>query len=340
MKKTIKYILWGFVSIFFVLVTVEVALRALGFSHNLLYMLYDKHCYWRLGPNQKIDFIDYKKRFKTQRVNSLGARGKEFDLKKPKGKKRILCVGDSFTYGWEVGDNETFPAYLQAILDKEAKNFQVLNFGCNGYTILHEVNFVKYYGLAYEPDFVLVAASLTDFNDIQQLSKNLKHMLKPGYNTLKIILSKTAIGNVIIKYRNSLRSRHVLSKNNPSWGLTQVAYAQEFSKNSLEVYLNKLDGLIELSRANNFKIIYLVMPWSLDLPETSDMSWATGDLVENYLVRDFFDDVLNRYGEEIIFVELMTPFRDEDLFLPDSHLNPKGNQLAADVIYKEIEPFL
>jgi lysophospholipase L1-like esterase len=62
-------------------------------------------------------------------TNSLGLRGAEL-ARDP----RILMLGDSFTFGAYVGDDENFPALLEQRLRKNGYNYQVVNAGyADGY---------------------------------------------------------------------------------------------------------------------------------------------------------------------------------------------------------------
>jgi hypothetical protein len=46
-------------------------------------------------------------------INSLGLRGRDAAAEKPPGAFRILCLGDSYVFGWGVDDEESFPARLE-----------------------------------------------------------------------------------------------------------------------------------------------------------------------------------------------------------------------------------
>jgi hypothetical protein len=76
-------------------------------------------------------------RFKTAefdcavKINALGFRDREFDLK-PERRARILAVGDSFTYGWGVEANESWPKLLEARLRQAGYDVEVANLGKPG----------------------------------------------------------------------------------------------------------------------------------------------------------------------------------------------------------------
>ncbi len=67
----------------------------------------------------------------AEHVNSAGARGtREYDAQPPAGVKRLLCVGDSFTYCSEVEDEATWEAQLERLSPaREALNFGVASYG-------------------------------------------------------------------------------------------------------------------------------------------------------------------------------------------------------------------
>ena len=63
---------------------------------------------------------------RTVTINQQGFRAtREFAKDIPAGKTRILCTGDSFTFGYGVGDSDTWCAQLE----KRAPQFEVINMG-------------------------------------------------------------------------------------------------------------------------------------------------------------------------------------------------------------------
>ena len=63
-------------------------------------------------------------------TNSPGIRGKEeFSENRKPGIERIAVLGDSFTFGNEVSDDETYPRYLETILpNSEVLNFEAIKY--------------------------------------------------------------------------------------------------------------------------------------------------------------------------------------------------------------------
>jgi lysophospholipase L1-like esterase len=65
-------------------------------------------------------------------INDLGVRGtREIGTPKPDGRFRLVCLGDSFTLGYGVGDEETFPEQLGQI----NAGLETINMGQGGYSV-------------------------------------------------------------------------------------------------------------------------------------------------------------------------------------------------------------
>jgi hypothetical protein len=92
------------------------------------------------------------------RINSLGFRGDEFSVKKPRKTLRIVCVGASTTFCAEASDNgHTWPARLEAILQPKypTVTIQVINAGVGGYVISDSLKNIENRVLPLEPDLVI-----------------------------------------------------------------------------------------------------------------------------------------------------------------------------------------
>ena len=87
-------------------------------------------------------------------------RGSKLISKEPdKSILRILAVGDSFTFGIDVGEHENFP-YL---LNQQIPHAEVLNMGVPGYGI--DQAYLKYrsFGQSYRPDVIIFGVYVSDY---------------------------------------------------------------------------------------------------------------------------------------------------------------------------------
>ncbi len=117
--------------------------------------------YFLLEPGQ-----DYNWEGVPVHISSRGLRNDEFEVPKPQDTYRILNLGDSVAFGWEVDQEETYGYQLVDLLNQQDKsqNYEVINAGVPGWSLETERNFLLQEGLSYQPDLVLL--DLTIVNDI------------------------------------------------------------------------------------------------------------------------------------------------------------------------------
>jgi len=86
-------------------------------------------------------------------TNSRGLRGKrEFTHDRVPGRLRVVILGDSFTFGDEVSDHETYAHALQGMLPQA----EVINMGVHGYGHDQMLIHLREEGVKYRPDIVVV----------------------------------------------------------------------------------------------------------------------------------------------------------------------------------------
>ena len=97
------------------------------------------------------------------KTNHLGFRGDEWQLEKPVGTFRIALIGDSHAFGFGVPFQDSVGEKLAALLNQQGGgNYEILNFGVNGYNGEQELAVLREYALQYQPDMVIVIASSND----------------------------------------------------------------------------------------------------------------------------------------------------------------------------------
>lgn len=116
------------------------------------YMQADRELFWSPRPG-------YLGEFHGRRVsiNSLGCRGPEPGPRQSR-RLRFACFGDSITFGYDVGDRETYASFL----GRELPGVDVLNAGVNGYSSHQALERLRQLAAVVRPD---VATFLVGWND-------------------------------------------------------------------------------------------------------------------------------------------------------------------------------
>jgi len=80
------------------------------------------------------------------------------------GVYRVLCVGDSITYGFNVDAADTYPRQLEALLAARhpGRRFEVINAGVAGWSWIQGRRFLELEGLALRPDAVVIGHGTND----------------------------------------------------------------------------------------------------------------------------------------------------------------------------------
>lgn len=119
----------------------------------------DPDLFYSLKPNRKTTWQGA-----TVTTNQLGLRGSDIQPKQA-NEFRILCLGESSTFGAMVGDAETYAARLEELLSREStnRNYRVINAGVSGYTSFQSLKYLELRGLKLQPDLVLF---YHEFNDL------------------------------------------------------------------------------------------------------------------------------------------------------------------------------
>lgn len=97
--------------------------------------------------------------FKTKRIviNKDQYRGKHYQKKKKKGVYRIAVIGDSFTMGSGVGEDETYVRRTEERLNSKINDaIEVINFGVAGYNLPEYDEVLKNVITQYQPDQIVI----------------------------------------------------------------------------------------------------------------------------------------------------------------------------------------
>lgn len=115
---------------------------------------------------------DRKKRYPV-RINNHGFRGADFEVEKAPGTIRVLTLGASSTFGYHDADDETYPYYLQQLLNAGARpgvHYEVINFAIPHATTDNILAMMFNEGFALDPDVVTFYEGANDAATIEARS--------------------------------------------------------------------------------------------------------------------------------------------------------------------------
>jgi len=176
-------------------------------------------------------------------INSLGLRGPEIRDPKPPGRWRVVCLGDSCTFGAA----HPYPQILQSMLDERAPGaFEIVNAGVIGYTSLHGLEWFERDLARLHPDVVTLYFGWND-------------MWREKDSAVRGWFKSRIAGEHRPWFRSYL------------WEAAQrsvVFLANTFGLSALQVppeqYRAVLDRFAALGREQGFTVIYLTAPSGFD----------------------------------------------------------------------------
>ncbi|MBI4436417.1 MAG: SGNH/GDSL hydrolase family protein [Candidatus Omnitrophica bacterium] len=150
-------------SIFFCLFALEGWLRVthLGVRRYLPPGAYQSHPTRRYTLKPNFTGLSLGVPFQT---NSKGFRDLERSYEKKRGMFRILCIGDSVTFGPGLPFEQTYPQMLEKRLRSRfpKKHIEVLNMSVPSYNTVYEAQLLEEEGIRYHPDLVVIGYVYND----------------------------------------------------------------------------------------------------------------------------------------------------------------------------------
>ena len=148
--------------------------------------IYDALYGWRNIPNTHSTTIN-----EQLSINSKGLRCREIAYRKPAGVKRILVLGDSYTWGYGVANDEVFTSVLENRIQQENQDYEVVNAGVSGWGTDQQYLFLVNEGFKYSPDIVVVAHFINDLKEI--LNSRMYGLNKPIFVDRELNLANVPV---------------------------------------------------------------------------------------------------------------------------------------------------
>ncbi len=253
-------------------------------------------------------------------INSQGFRGREYQINKPKGVFRIAMIGDSETLSFLLKEDETLAAQLEKALNARgaAEDYEVLNFGVEGYCTLQELELLKAKALKFNPDLIILNYCLNDPEPGEYyLNKNflMRHSALARYISYRIKKG------MIRRERKKLGISNELENYNYYY---QPRYFDQVKSAILQ--------MASTAKSRGNKLVVVIFPTS---------STQVKDFKENYPYKHLHKKLLDIDTGEIVFIDLIDEFNrlgitpkgaSINYAYDESHKNPETLKVSADYI--------
>jgi hypothetical protein len=127
-----------------------------GAPGGAIRFVYDGNPRGYFGPQNEVD----------HRTNEFGFRGGRFSRDKAPGTARLAFLGDSFTFGEGVRDEDTYAEVTARLLNRQggqgARRVESYNYGVGGYNTTQALFLLQNIALRHQPDLVVLGYVLND----------------------------------------------------------------------------------------------------------------------------------------------------------------------------------
>jgi hypothetical protein len=295
------------------------------------YAIYHPTRGWALKPDIKELLVFSNKILNS---NSKGLRGKEeYQYERSAGKQRMVVLGDSFTFGEEVSDDETYSHDLQTSLP----NTEILNLGVQGYGHDQMLMYLKEEGVKYHPDVVVLGFAYLDiYRNIESFFAYAKPRFELASDGLQLTNVPVPTPEHVLAeeaYRPKSLDLMVILREKLRWTL---------GKNEVEareVSRRLLDQIVATTRSIRATPVFVYLPVYEEiqpLPKSAYLLTASSPPVEDR--EKYLNDFCQERGVPCLF--LRSRFHEEidkgANFNAAGHWNAQAHNLAAE----EIKSFL
>jgi hypothetical protein len=289
----------------------------------------------------------------TYHNNSLGWRGRrEYRETKPSD-YRVLFLGDSFTYGLGVNDDQTFAAQVEKDLRADQLSVEVMNAGCLAKGTDYALKCFQTVGRQFHPDLTVLGFYPNDFQDnargvyynigkqgelsAKRLNCNrIKTMLAdlPGYNWL---ISWSQAANLVKQAGfNLLVNRARKTDSDATDGLvvsytrSASGYATAANKELTRIYLKHLNAAVKQAGG---ALMMFYIPISQEVGEYRQTRTTSAD--ERACVRIAADNGMTLWSLTPLLAHSGQPI--ERLYYEEGHWTAAAHEIVAHYLSRLIQ---
>jgi lysophospholipase L1-like esterase len=331
-----------FVALVILLLLLEIGIRVYASFLVPRMMILDDKLGWRHASDASKTFVNEFGETALVRQNAHGHRGKYRPVAKQAGSYRLLVLGDSFTEGVHVGEEQLFTARME----EAAPALEVLNAGVGGYGTVQEYLYLANEGLELRPDLVILMFYPNDLTD-NALSYYPGFGPRPfaSFKNGQLKINETLISTEYEKFILPVPFRTVLSRYSYLYYFLNSRIYQPFfsrkmrdlqqadlnainSETRFKIFFALLEKLQALLQGGRIPLFVVLIPTREDV--AAGRSETSNPIIEFCQAR------------QIACLSLLERFRRETssgirpYFPGDIHWTSAGHQIAADEILKHL----
>lgn len=284
-----------------------------------LLVRYDPDLFWALQPNTPDVEIHHAGRlWLDPATNARGLRDDPLVSPKPPMTVRVLCVGDSCTYGSGVRRSDSVPDLLEkrlaAALSADAGLVDVVNAGVPGYTAHQAVAWLDRDGWAMEPDVVVLTVGFNDRRSWGGRTDEAHAAAESDRRSgLSGLLYASRFVQVFTQVLKAATGTHSADRSQAARTMPRVPTVR---------YVELLAHATLQARDAGAAIVFVLWPVASNLKFAVDRKLTTHQqaLVAFCAERDL---------PLVDPIKALRPFADEVYLFDDVHMTPKGNRIVA-----------
>ena len=174
------------------------------------------------------------------RIETRSINLKQIDLFSP----RIVCFGDSVTFGWNMKYEYSYPSQLETLLVKDFSQIKVINSGIGGNTIIDANKRLEKDVANFKPDVVIINFGLND----GMISGSVPNIdIKDFENYYNDLIKKLQFGDLKI----------IILGINPVTGLFPENENENYRKKQREIQEIYNEKILEIAKNINLEYISL-----------------------------------------------------------------------------------
>ncbi|MFQ6103263.1 MAG: SGNH/GDSL hydrolase family protein [Candidatus Glassbacteria bacterium] len=314
----------------------------------------DRYLLWRMKPNLRGQFVSPAIVPEGRQppvfqviTNSAGFAGAEFSREKRENALRIVCMGNSSTFGWGAHPDSCYPRLLEhSLSEKLGRDVEVINAGVPGYTSLQGLTLFKNEILKLSPDAITLAFGANDCHRTSRSDSEIIREREGAVGAAQEMLSHIYLYKLLRYGIVSLKIKREFKANTAP--VSPRVSPREFRAAMKDVILRaKTSGadvfLVEILPTHRqwdpYRKIHSQLSTELEVPL----------LCVSKLFDEFLTDPMAHKGPVLSYIEAMREKYGEDVIAlhPDIyvrldmvHPNSLGHLLIADALSLMIEASL